>query len=300
LSALALRHSKISQVHLSDAGAYRVLVSNVVGQDSSVGQLIVLGPAFAKRTLPGDYVPGTKLVVTLAAKPLLATLAYTIEDSVPAGWLVGAISAGGTFDSVNGLVKFGPFFDNVARTVTYEVTAPTGSASSVQFVGYAVADGVPSLISGDSTLELLSLHPADDNPPDERISAIEVTAYGEAWKRGDAWPQGPNPIPPSYVSRAGAIWRGGEYYKVDLSVTSGPPLWWVNRTTSGSGKIVPKDTNSGAGDSQKSGEEFSAWMPAQYVPGLPIRVKTEVTPPPGTLMAIRCEAGSGWRGEGRI
>ncbi|MDA1277644.1 MAG: putative Ig domain-containing protein [Verrucomicrobia bacterium] len=69
-------------------------------------------------------------------------------------------------------------------------------------------------------------HPADSNG-DFKIAIGEVTAYGAAWKRGDAWPVAPNPIPIGYLTRAGALWKGGEIYQVDSNIPDAP-LWWVN------------------------------------------------------------------------
>lgn len=80
-------------------------------------------------------------------------------------------------------------------------------------------------------------HPADSNPTDYAISITEVTAYGLAWKLGNNWPGGPNPIPIDYVTRAGTLWKGGELYKQDLAAASGAPLWWVN-AAGGGGKLM--------------------------------------------------------------
>ena len=51
--------------------------------------------------------------------------------------------------------------------------------------------------------------------------------HAGAWKRGDNWPIGPNPIPIGYITRAAALWKGGEVYVKDPNVSSAP-LWWVN------------------------------------------------------------------------
>lgn len=66
--------------------------------------------------------------------------------------------------------------------------------------------------------------PADTNN-DWRLSIDEITSYGAAWKRGNAWPTGPNPIPIDYVTNAGALWKTGEQYQYDS--TKNPPLCWI-------------------------------------------------------------------------
>jgi hypothetical protein len=278
---------KVSNVQNIDTGTYNVIVSNDVGQESSSGSLTINGASsFVQRQLPGGYAPGSKLTVSLNATPNAGTQLYLVEDTFPTGWTVGTISDNGVYDALNQKVKFGPVFDTSPHTFTYELTPPAQATGEVQFTGDAVADGQSSSITGDRTLSPLSAHPADNNPTDFRITAVELTAYGAAWKQGGSWPIGPNPIPASYVSRAGTLWRGGEYYKVDTSVASGPPQWWVNTgikphtLADGSARQTGLDSVGGA----QGG--FVAEVPSQYVPGLPLAVKTEVAPPPGTLSYV--------------
>lgn len=70
-------------------------------------------------------------------------------------------------------------------------------------------------------------HPADHNPPDNRITLQEMIAYAAAYKRGDPWPVGPNPIPLDYIIRAATLYKRGETYRHDPGA-GGAPLWWVN------------------------------------------------------------------------
>ncbi len=125
-----------------------------------------------------------------------------VEDAPPVGWTVGVIGNSGSFDPPNGKVKFGPFFDATARTLTYEVTPPANTTGILTFVGTASVDGFNSLIGGAVTIDRALGHPADNNPADDRIVIGEVTAYGSAWK-------------------------SGETYRFDPPVTNAP-LWWVN------------------------------------------------------------------------
>jgi hypothetical protein len=66
--------------------------------------------------------------------------------------------------------------------------------------------------------------PADTNN-DWRFSIDEITAYATAWKRGDPWQTGPNPIPMDYVTNVGALWKTGEQYHYDSN--KNPPLCWI-------------------------------------------------------------------------
>jgi len=55
-------------------------------------------------------------------------------------------------------------------------------------------------------------HPADTDS-NLVITAAEYSAYAAAWKAGQAWASGPNPISANYVTRAGYLMtNGGAYY----------------------------------------------------------------------------------------
>ncbi|NJL59432.1 MAG: hypothetical protein HC887_07090 [Desulfobacteraceae bacterium] len=74
-------------------------------------------------------------------------------------------------------------------------------------------------------------HPADINPNNFTLTIGELTAYGLAWKNGTNWTIPPNPIPVAYVTRAGALWQGGETYRFD-STAGAAPMCWVNTLVS--------------------------------------------------------------------
>jgi hypothetical protein len=78
---------------------------------------------------------------------------------------------------------------------------------------------------GSNTVES-DFHPADMDE-DNQIVISELTEYGSAWKQGETWSVGPNPIPIAYVTRAGTLWKGGEDYEKDPNGDEAP-LWWVN------------------------------------------------------------------------
>ena len=90
--------------------------------------------------------------------------------------------------------------------------------TTTQGGGMGGENGFGVVFSLDTTV-----HPADTNG-DGRLVIGEVTAYGAAWKRGDLWPQGPNPIPIGYVTRAGYLWRNGETYQ---QAAGECPACWV-------------------------------------------------------------------------
>ena len=69
----------------------------------------------------------------------------------------------------------------------------------------------------------LVYHPADKNK-DWRITIDEATWYGSLWKSGAICENPPNPIPISYVTNTGYIWKSGETYVYD-STKSAPNCW---------------------------------------------------------------------------
>lgn len=87
------------------------------------------------------YSPGTPLPISIQVTPEATTNAYAVEDTPPTGWVVSNINEGGVFDSVNNKVKWGPFFDNIARTFTYTATPPGGESGIQIFSGTASFDG---------------------------------------------------------------------------------------------------------------------------------------------------------------
>ncbi len=130
----------------------------LMGRRIAVG-LAVLGwigtaaPAIAAgatRDLPPFYEPGTLLNVSIVVDALPGTGVVGIEDVPPSGWTdVSNISDGGTYDSGNQKVKWPPFFDNLSRTVSYDVTPP-GAAVGVQcFTGFISFDGDEQSTAGD-------------------------------------------------------------------------------------------------------------------------------------------------------
>ena len=111
----------------------------------------------ATRDLPDYYGPGVTLAVSIAIDAPAGTLLVVLEDSPPADWTtIGNISDGGEYDAEHHKVKWGPFFDNLSRTVSYEVTPPGGAAGEPCFVGNVSFDGEPFIpIGGDECIAVV-------------------------------------------------------------------------------------------------------------------------------------------------
>jgi hypothetical protein len=139
-------------------------------------------------------------------------------------------------------------------------------------------------------------HPADDAPFDYTISITEVTAYGLAWKTGKPWTSAPTNIPVDYVTRAGALWKGGEAYTLNMGVSASAPLWWVNTTNHASGHRVSNPLREvGAGSATDAASAVIRTLPDGFQAGEPVTVELAVVPA-GSVNAYAVEetVPAGW------
>jgi len=232
--------------------------------------------AFVFRKLPPAYTPGTTFGVELRAEPPAGGRAYAVEDQPPAGWQVSSISNDGMFDAATGKVKFGPFTDTTARTLSYKVTPPASATGRKEFTGIGSVDGVNYRIGGDRIIEQSpTQHPADTGN-NFAINVAELTAYTAAWKRGED-------VPLSYLTRAGFIWRHGEAYKFDGSHE--PPFCWVPFQTIDDGGVIRvasivETERVGSGETR---------------PGVSANFEVRIVPPAGTsAYAVEEKVPLGW------
>ncbi len=193
-------------------------------------------PIWASRVLPPrGYWPTLNVLVTINAVPPTGATSFAVEDSLPRGTngalieaTVSAINNGGVFEAVNSKIKFGPYFDDLPRTLVYQLTMPARTAGLLTWEGVISIEGVDFTIGGSNILDHAPLHPADHIVHTNNIIDInEVTAYASAWNAGAIWDVEPNPIPIAYLTRAGAIWKGGEFYAF-IPPLSSAPLCWQN------------------------------------------------------------------------
>jgi hypothetical protein len=213
---------------------------------------------------------------------------HALEDSPPANWTVSSISNSGTWDAANRKVKWGPFFDTTARTLTYNATPPAGTTGAKTFNGVISIDGVPQAICGSSTISGATYHPADTSS-NWRIDINEATAYGAAWKRGDTWSRAPNPIPIDYVTNAGFLWKSGEAYHYDATKT--PPF------ATGAPPVAPSQGEWALGDgrSMLAGNANSTFGATSYSPGSALQIRISVSPDQTTFVyAVEDTPPSGW------
>lgn len=104
----------------------------------------------AARDLPANYEPGVSFTVSIVTNAPDGALVMGLEDSPPDGWTeIQDISDGGVYGAVYHKVKWGPFFTNLSRTVSYEVTPPGDATGEQCFEGTVFFDGIPEPIIGD-------------------------------------------------------------------------------------------------------------------------------------------------------
>jgi parallel beta-helix repeat protein len=243
----------------------------------------------AIRDLPDCYTPSAALTVSITVTPSGTTNSYAVEDIPPSGWTVSSINENGQWDDVSKKVKWGPFFDHSNRTLTYNVTPPSGETGAKTFLGTASFDGTSVSIGGESTVGkcVSGPHPADINN-DYRMAINEVTAYGAAWKTGQTWPTPPNPIPIEYVTNAVYLWKMGEVYHYDGSAS--PP--WVpgaasiHALTSQTTLQIPIGLGTGSA---------TRTLPSTYEPSVVVSVSISVNPGQGTQgFAVEETPPNGW------
>jgi len=247
--------------------------------------------AFVTRMLPPTYSPAAKLIVVLRTAALTNVGYYVVEDVPPAGWQVGLLNEGGSFDPAHFEVKFGPYFDGQPRTLTYEVTPPLSATGTQQFSGTSLVDDVVGVIGGDYTIDMVPLHPADFQPVDHWLAIGEITAYGAAWKSGATWPLAPNPIPASYLARAINLWLDGEWYDYSPAITNAP-FWWVTPTNPPPSGTVPPAIVPGASATNGTA---TVTLPKLFTSGTTVTVSCEVAPTTNVLVyAVEDQPPTGW------
>lgn len=252
--------------------------------------------SFVRRQLPPGYLPGQRLPVHLVAHPPGNGLAWAVEDQPPAGWEVTEASEGGRYDPATGRVKFGPFFNHRPRTLTYLVRVPAEATGVQAFSGQASVNGRSYPVTGEELIQPGDTrHPADLEPPEQALAMDEVTAYATAWKSGQEWSAGPNPIPLAYVTRAGFLWKHGEAYTYDPAAGP-PPLCWVPARDDGAGSLGTVGLNGGEFPPMRAlpercrpGVAFSASITVQPPPGTSAWAAEEVIPPGWKVLAVEAE-----------
>ena len=247
---------------------------------------------FAVRHLPSDYSAGATIGVSIEITPLPGSVFWEVDETPPAGWAVSQISNGGFFDLGSGTIRFGPFFDGEPRTLSYQVTSPLSETGVGQFAGTFEVNFVPGWIAGDAVVGPIPLHPADQPLVDAWMTVGEVTAYGAAWKRNQAWPPRSSPILSSYLAQAIRLWQAGEAYRYDPTAGSAP-FWWVALPAEATPRY-PAPPPVSAGASSPLGTAICVMQP-NVPPGTNLIVVLNVTPSANAAVyAVEDGPPAGW------
>jgi hypothetical protein len=282
----------ISAATLADAGAYTVVVSNTAGTaNSDAAELIV------EKALTVVSVTPVAVVFSEVVVGEVSSVSLKLENVGTANLEISSITS-----SLGDVLNISDTAFNVLSGTSHDLdltllpTTPGAIAGILSIVGNTVESPVEIAIKGNaiSPPAVMLRHPADNNPPDNRISIVEVTAYGGAWSKGQGWPVDPNPIPIDYVTRAGALWKGGEVYEHNLELGA-LPLAWVN---DGLGLQSVRSSRSRGIKlrSQWSKSRAVRTLPLSFQPGRTLRIGIQVTPSTGILSyALEETLPQGWR-----
>lgn len=177
------------------------------------------------------YCAGVEKDIQIHLSPRAGATSYSLEDAPPAGWTVVYVSHAGSFDEVNGKVKWGPFFlddPGFPRSVSYTAIPPNSGIEEACFEGAVSVDGFNEPICGDQCIfeRCCALMQADLPQPacaacdhdctnctdstcgDGIISMCEMTSYACAWKSGCHDDM-------AGMTRAAYVWKNGECYCYD-------------------------------------------------------------------------------------
>lgn len=87
--------------------------------------------------------------VTIEVTPPPGTIAFGVEDSPPDNWTtVTNIDNSGSWDAINGKVKWGPFFSATPITLHYDITPDGPTTGQGCFFGVVSVDGNNQAIQG--------------------------------------------------------------------------------------------------------------------------------------------------------
>ncbi len=244
------------------------------------------------RDLPVGYTAAEPIAITISVTPVISSVnpstwvrTYAVEEDYPSGWTASGISDGGNHTGWNRKIRWGPFYDNDARTLTYTLTPTDELSGTYAFDGIISVDGTSEPVCGDHLLEAWSLHHPADVDTDWRLSIDELTAYGAAWQEGAIWEVPPNPIPIDYVTNAGRLWRLGEHYHYDAAID--PP--WAEGTAKAAAGGLRRSNH------RKSGSVVSSFIPTNYADGQGVTVTIAVSPDPSVqAFAVDDTPPAGW------
>ncbi|MCP5516837.1 MAG: hypothetical protein H7A45_06205 [Verrucomicrobiales bacterium] len=102
----------------------------------------------AQRALPEQCAPGQEFTVSVRIDPPSETRAWAVEEVIPQGWEILAVSHEGRFDPATRCIRWGLFLGAAVKELGYHAVAPAGVASWGTFRGQASFDGTLRPLGG--------------------------------------------------------------------------------------------------------------------------------------------------------
>ena len=171
---------RMAPVQWSDAGIYRVVVTNEAGEATSNPATLTVRDSEpgAVSDLPACYTNGQPLWIEIRVTPPESAMFYAVRDQLPTGWVASQITADGALN--DGKVRW-VFADGMPRLLGYLATPPAG-AGTAAFSGIAGFDGLNEMpVGGDRQMAVC----VDERAPrlglrvvkliDERYAVLEVS-----------------------------------------------------------------------------------------------------------------------------
>ena len=91
---------------------------------------------------------------SISVTPENSVKSYGVEEKIITGVMVHNINENGVFDQDLNIIKWGPFNDNTARTLTYDITGPNVAFSPE---GFASFNGTSIGLTGDSGFNIVCI-----------------------------------------------------------------------------------------------------------------------------------------------
>ncbi len=139
----------------------------ILGQRQTSATPVFVGSVVC--TLATNYSANEGFLVTDAATPATNPSAYAVQDTLPAGWTATNINNDGTFDASDGTVQWGPFFDNLSRSLSYTAVPPALASGLAVFTGTALFDSTTVPITGQRQSV-----PASDPPQTSAVQLVHA------------------------------------------------------------------------------------------------------------------------------
>ena len=294
----------LGTVQFTGVAAFDAWISAVQGPDESAGSL-----GDASRHLPEHYVPGVSFTLTNEVQVAANAGFYALEDSVPTGWIVGAISHGGVFDANLRKVKWGPFPDGTARQLTVELTPPASARGTVEFAGTVSLANDSRVIAGPAQLSPATSRVVRQLPaeylPEQPLTVVLVATPAEfvrAWSVEDSVPAGWS---------VGALSDGGVVDALTHRLKWGPFFDAGSRTLTaelfpvpGAGGVVTFQGTAafdgalgdvtGADSLNPAAGTARRELPAFFTPGTAVPLRLSVTAAGSEFYAVEEQLPAGW------